>query len=92
MNPDPPRSDASFELAERKGWCLGDQAAVDTCLGDQGPLAGREAAASGASAPNVGNPKTSGSDCMRELLALQRCLRARTLAERAVRGPQMGSN
>jgi hypothetical protein len=77
--PSAPAADASFELAARKGWCLGERAAIDACLQ---PAA---AEASSAASPS------GGGDCMRELLALQKCLRARTLAERAIRGGNMGS-
>jgi hypothetical protein len=77
--------DASFELAAKKGWCRADEARVDACLREASAAASAASASGGAAAA-----ATPGSDCMCELLALQKCLRARTLAERAIRGDNMG--
>lgn len=80
--------DASFELAAKKGWCRADEAQVDACLRAAAGEASALASASGGAAGAASAPPPS--DCMRELLALQKCLRARTLAERAIRGDNMG--
>lgn len=78
--------DVSFELAAKKGWCRGEDAKVEACIA---------AAAAAATATTTSGAASSSSPsptdlCMRELLALQKCLRARTLAERAIRGDNMG--
>jgi hypothetical protein len=90
--PQQPAQDASFELAAKKGWCRGEETRVDACL-----LATAAAATSGGggggaptSSPSPSPSPSSQDFCMRELLALQKCLRARTLAERAIRGDNMG--
>jgi hypothetical protein len=75
--------DASFELAARKNWCTKEQAAVDACLE-------RAAATTGTATAPPTAADAAADACTPLLLAMQKCLRARTLAERAVRGDNMG--
>lgn len=88
MPPQP--KDASFELAAEKGWCKGEGSAVDACLLRASPSPSAAANGGGGASSPSSERKNDDGDCMRELLALQKCLRARTLAERAIRGDNMG--